>query len=171
MVIFMAGFPYAGKTFVLDKALEKIEKEVTVICPKDYRDNNYKNLEEEEQRQMNIAAWETSLEMLWESMQTNKNEEIIIYDTACASLKHMRPYFDGAKKYEHRVIYLYVNASLDLCAQRAGDSWLPIDVIKSYKNKFSESIKELARSADKHLIINNNSDKDPEVSKIIELLV
>ena len=166
----MAGFPFSGKSYVLEAILSKIAKEVLVICPKDYRDDNLK-LKKEDQCKMDIAAWDVSLEALWEHMQRVDDTELIFFDTACASLAYMRYYFEGAKRFGHNVGYIYVQANLAECKKRANDKWLPQDVLKRYKKKFIESIEPLIKLSDWHFIIKNNLyDHVPDVSKIVTLL-
>lgn len=170
MIIFMAGLPFAGKTFVVDSLLGKIKQDALVISPKDFREDNYEKLSEPDRREMDIAAWAGSLEYLWVQIQARNDGEIVIYDTACASLDKMRPYFEGAGKNRHAVIYVFVHAGIRTCRERAGEKWLPKEVIDSYKSRFKDSVEKFCEIADHHVVVKNNSSDDPDVSKLVNLV-
>jgi hypothetical protein len=82
----------------------------------------------------------------------------------------MRPYFEGASKKGHTVVYVFVQAGIRTCKERAGDKWLPKDVINSYRSRFKDSIEKFCNLADHHVVIKNNSNADPDVSKLVELV-
>lgn len=167
----MAGFPKSGKSFVLDLILSELgEKDVFVVCPVDFRQDDYDVSNEEERKNIDLAVWEASLDLLWEETCGNDDSEVIVYDTCCASLNKMEPYFKGAKKKGHTVVYLFVKASWKKCEERA-ERWLPEDVVELYKEKFKDSIKGLSGLSDHTIVIENNSDDVPDVSKIMKLLV
>lgn len=154
MIIFVAGFPYSGKSFVVQKILDKISNCI-VISAKDFRPDEYDTLNEEEQRELNISAWICSLEQLDKAITEFKNDRIIIYDTSCASYDKMCDYFLYAKNKGHKVIYLYIHSSLEKCRERAGQKWFNKEVEDKYKSSFKISIPKLSAMADKHIIINN----------------
>lgn len=148
----MAGMPFSGKSFVV----EKIKKEgMIIICPKDYRPDDYEKYDENDKRDLNIAAWECSLELLAEQINTTRNDIIIIYDTCCASYENMEAYFKLAKKMKHKIVYCYVSCPLDICEKRAGKDWKK-DMIDKYKVNFKISIPRLAKEANFVIKINND---------------
>jgi predicted kinase len=169
MIIFMAGYPKAGKSFVVDLICEKTDKDILVISPKECRDDNYDDLDEDDKREMDISAWSASLDILWEQLKSTDDTEIIIYDTACASLNKMKPYFEGAKEH-HTVVYVFVQASLAKCKERAGSKWLPGEVVNSYTQRFKEDVKTFKELSDYTVIVKNNSDDVPNVDKIIGII-
>jgi predicted kinase len=168
----MAGYPYAGKSLVVQMltiALRKHSYPYDLIDPKELRDETYTNLNEEDKRDMNIAAWEISLEMLAEKISAPQNK-LLIYDTACASYRGMEPLFKLACQKHHRVVYAFVDASLDLCKLRAGSEWLSNDVIEKYQVNFAESIEKLINWSSDYFIIKNNVQGSlPDISKLVRL--
>ena len=170
-VIFLAGYPYAGKSFVIDLLIKTISDDLIVISPRDFMDKGlYDDLPENEKREMNIAAWETSLDSLYDQIKANKNNQVIIYDSACASYKKMFPYFVDAKSSGHCVIYVFVDADLSICKKRAGDKWLSSSVIDAYTMRFKENVVRFAKLANKFIKIKNNSNDTPDVSKLIQVI-
>lgn len=168
MIIFMAGYPFAGKSTLLEvfrQNLKQADYEAIIISPKDYRTDDYETLDEDSKRDMNLAAWECSLELLAEQIKENKDDSIVIYDTSCASLYRMQDYFKLAKKYSHYVIYCYINADLLICENRADGKWFNSDIIDKYKMNFKESVPILTKLADKAIVINNNVEIN--VSKLV----
>jgi predicted kinase len=148
----MAGMPYSGKSYIV----EKVKKEgMVVICPKDYRPDDYDKCDENEKRDLNIAAWECSLELLEEQIKTNKNDVIIIYDTCCASYENMEYYFKLARKMKHKIIYCYVHCPLDICEKRAENNWNK-EMIDKYMVNFKISIPRLIKEANLVVKINND---------------
>lgn len=168
----MAGYPYSGKSLVVDKIVESIPMDVIVVSPKDFRDEQqYATMDEDGKREVNIAAWSSSLDALWDLMHQYDDSEIIIYDTACASYSKMRPYFDEAKRLKHTIVYLFVHAPLTICKRRAGDDWLPKKVIDLYTVRFKGHVQDFANMSDFHIVIKNNTDRAPDVSKVTKILV
>ena len=171
MVIFFAGYPFSGKSFIIDLLTRAIPDDLIVISPRDFVDEKlYADLSENEKREMNIAAWEASLDMLYDQVKANKNDQIIIYDSACASYKRMFPYFVDSKSSGHFAIYAFIDADLSICEKRAGDKWLSGSIIDAYTMRFKENITRFAKLANKFIMIKNNSNDLPEVSKIIQVI-
>lgn len=166
----MAGYPKAGKSFIVNLLCEKVDEDILVISPKDCRDENYDKLDEEARREMDISAWSVSLDMLWEQIQETDDSEIIIYDTACASINKMKPYFEGAIKKGHTVVYVFVQAYLSKCRERSGENWLPKEVVNSYTERFKHDVKEFRELSDYTVVIKNNSDEIPDITKLIGLI-
>jgi tRNA uridine 5-carbamoylmethylation protein Kti12 len=170
MIIFMAGYPFSGKSHVLREILNKLPtgRTVVVVDPKRCRTDHYGLMSEEEKREENLAAWEVSLDLLIEQIKNAALADIVVYDTACASLRSMKPYFEAAKKYDHKILYVFVRADLKACERRAGENWVPQDVLDKYVTKFEESVPTLAKMADARFIIENSQEVAPNVSKVIE---
>lgn len=165
MIIFMAGFPFSGKSYVVDMVTDRLDKKIRVISPKTFLLGEART-EADRQLEM-VSAWEVSLEDLDKHMK-NINE-IIIYDTACSSLV-METYFKKAKDLKHKIIYVFVQASLDTCAKRAGDSWLPEQVISKYTNNFEKSIKLFKSIADVTIVIKNDTDSPPDIVRMVNII-
>jgi len=157
MVIFMCGFPFSGKTHILE-LLKKEYPDTDVIDPKSYRDEEYPKLDEDGKREFNISAWQCSLELLQKTIENTKPDDLIAYDTACAS-DQMLDYMDFAKKYKHKVLVVYVNAKIDLCEKRAGKEWLSQEVVQKYKTNFKNNLLKFRKMADDFVIIDNNGDQ------------
>jgi predicted kinase len=168
MVVFMAGFPFAGKTYVLGKAVTELtDLSIIIISPKDYRPKGYEKLTETQQREINLASWKCSLETLEGTIKSSPIEEVIIYDTSCASLEAMSEYFEMAKKFKHKVFYVYVNAAKEIRMKRATAN-LPDEVMEKYKMNFKKSVPGLSKLADHAVVINNEVGLD--LSKLIRLI-
>jgi adenylylsulfate kinase-like enzyme len=173
MVIFMAGHPFSGKSFIVSmikEALGTIGIVPMVIDPKTFRDSNYDILDEDSKRDMNLAAWEVSQEVLDEYVVDNMND-IIIYDTACASYQRMEPHFKHARDHNHKILYVMVTASLDVCKKRAGKNWLSEEVLKKYDVSFSVYTDQFSGLADKTVFIKNDFDRPPNINKVIEAVM
>ena len=154
--------------FVLGKTVAELEDlSIVIISPKDYRPKGYEKLKETQQREINLAAWKCTLEALEEAIKTMPTNEIIFYDTSCASFEAMNNYFEVAKKFQHKVFYVFVNASREVCAKRATVN-LPIEVLEKYKMNFKKSVFQFSELADHTVVINNETE--PDVSKLIRLI-
>jgi predicted kinase len=167
MVIFMAGMPFAGKSYVVDKLVDNLPDEVLVITPKDYRPEEYDSMTEEQKKEINIAAWECTLELLKAKLKESNNNEIIIYDTSCASYLTMYDYFQTAHDCGHKVIYAFVKTSIEKCKERSKNT-MSNEIMDKYKEKFKDSIKGLSKMSDRFIIINN--DEEPDVSVILRVI-
>lgn len=168
MLVFMAGMPFAGKSYVVDKFVEKLPDEVLVIAPKDYRPDDYDNMNEEQKKEVNITAWECTLELLKDNMKQYKKEEIIVYDTSCASYLTMYDYFQTARDCGHKILYIFVKASPEKCKERSGKNAISDEIIGKYKEKFKDSVKGLSKMSDKVIIINN--DEEPDIMAILRAI-
>jgi predicted kinase len=164
----MAGMPSSGKSFVVSRLIEKTRPDLLVINPKSFRSDLYEKLTKDEQRNQDLAAWEVSLDLLTEKIKESVKKEIIIYDTCCATYQVMEAYFKLAKKYKHQVVYVYVKANLDSCHRRTKDGLSP-ELEQKYIDKFTDSIPKLTKLCDHRIIIENNDDVDPDISKLVEI--
>jgi predicted kinase len=160
----MAGYPAAGKSYIVNKILAQFQDAI-VISMKDYRTEDYDKLSEEDKKEVNIAGWECSLDDLSEKMKDK--DSLIIYDTACANYEKMSDYFIEAKKIGHKVVYAFINAPLSVCKMRSGNNWLPEGVVSRYKDNFCENIPKFKKLANKFITINNNSGDVPDISRLI----
>lgn len=163
----MAGYPFSGKSHIAE-ILAKLHPDINIINPKLLRPAEYEKMSEDDKRDCNLAAWEVSLEELEEAIVT-RSDKITIYDTCCASFYKMEPYFVLAKQQRHKIIYVFVDSSLELCEKRAGSNWLPKEVIEKYDVNFGVSIEGLAKLAD-HTIVVKNQEDEPDVTKIMRLI-
>jgi tRNA uridine 5-carbamoylmethylation protein Kti12 len=177
MICFFSGYPFSGKSFVIEELkkalLEEIirtSEDLLVVDPKKYRPDEYDTLSEEDKREVNISAWECSLEELKEVIEDNPNEHVIIFDTSCASYKRMSEYFTFAKSCKHQVVYVFVNARVETCERRAGNKWMGEVVIQKYKDSFKENIVKFKATADKTIVINNNADVAPDIRKLVAMV-
>lgn len=161
----MAGYPFAGKSYVAQLLAEKLPR-VSLINPKTFRTDDYESLSEEDKRDQNLAVWEVSLDLLAD-LKKEKDSEIFIYDTACANLERMRPYFQDARRFKHHVIYLFVSAELAKCKERAGKAWLPEDVIDKYTRNFETGASKFSSLAHKTFVVPNDTDAAPDLAKVI----
>jgi len=166
MIIFMAGFPYSGKTYVVDKLLE-LFPDIVVISPKFFRPDNYSELSEDDKREVNISSWSCSLDQLVSAIKEYNDKKVIVYDTSCASYDSMNNYFSLAKN-SHTVIYVYVNSNIKLCQKRAGSEWLSEEVVKKYINNFKTSISKLSKMSNKFFIIHNEGE--PNLEEVTDYL-
>lgn len=172
MIIFMAGYPFAGKSHVARLLVDQLPYAASIIDPKTYRDDGYHALSEEDKRIQNLSIWDVSLELLNETIKASAGNEITIYDTACASYDKMVPYFNAAKKCGHHVVYVFVKALLDVCAQRAGNEWLSDAVIDKYSRNFEANVQRFNQAAQKCFVLDNSSpDGQPDVSEIVGHIV
>jgi tRNA uridine 5-carbamoylmethylation protein Kti12 len=181
MVIFMTGYPFSGKTFVVDKLVSELgednNKVIINLSPKSFYDSiveadgvKEEELSETVRSEWMLSAWECSLERLKEFIEDCNPSDIIIYDSCCASVDNMLPYFKDAKECGHRIIFVLVICKLSLCKERAANK-LPDHVWKSYTQKFKVSISTLSKISDNVLVIENNIyNKTPDLSKIMEVI-
>jgi len=169
IIVFMAGFPGAGKSHVIRFALNKLtDYDVNVINPKEYRRSEYDMFSEEEKREEDLCAWELSLDDLRDRLE-EESKETIIFDTACATLRIMKKYFQLAEKHKRKIIYCFVHAPIATCKKRMSNRNINDKIWKEYANKFKESVPELMKLSD-HSIIINNSGEDINVDELINLL-
>jgi hypothetical protein len=169
MVIFMAGYPHVGKTFVVE-LLKAAIPEIQVISPKLLleRDSDYDKLEEEERHKRSIAAWDVTLQYLQREAHAN-SKDIFLYDSCCASYRVMDPFFRRLKKWKHKVLYAFVHASMDDIKARAGAKF-DEDVIDKYTRNFEESIAHLGKLADWNVVVKNVGDGRPDIGKLLKVI-
>jgi len=161
----MAGYPYSGKTYTVERLDKALGGECLVISPKFLFPPNYDELDEQEKTEVNIVSWRCSLDQLETSFDID-TKEVLIYDTCCSSYESMVPYFTGAKVKGHTVIFLYVHAPLELCKERAGKDWFDADVIEKYKSNFKSNLPLFIKISDKWFKIDNR--KEPNLEEVLE---
>jgi hypothetical protein len=167
MIIFMAGYPHSGKTFVVE-LLKAAIPEIQVISPKLLleRDSEYDKLDEEEKRTRSIAAWEVTLLYLQGEARTNP-KDILLYDSCCASYQVMDPLFRRLKKMKHKILYAFVHASMENIKVRGGAKF-DEDIIDKYTRSFEESVAHLGGLADWKVVIKN--DERPNIGKLLKVI-
>ena len=170
MIVFLSGYPAAGKSHVVREIVEKLPFETTVIDPKTFRPDDYDKLDEAAKRDLNVSVWEVSLDVLSEQIKGTSDSTIIFYDTACANLQKMRPLFELAAAQGHHVVYLFVVSTLEKCKERIGDKWLAEDVIDRYTKNFKENINVFKALASKTLIVRNEADVVPDVQPVVDYI-
>jgi len=163
----MAGFPFSGKTYVVEKLDKALGDSALVISPKFLFPPDYDDLDDNQKTETNIVSWRCSLDQLEASFDMN-NHEVIIYDTCCASFDAMEYYFRRALDKGHRVVLLYVYAHLDICAKRAGDKWFDSDVIEKYKSNFKTNLPRFVEISNKWFRIDNI--EEPDLRDVIEYI-
>jgi hypothetical protein len=169
MIIFTGGFPYAGKTLLLD-LLAKVDKDSDPdseakisdswvrICPKDYYPDDFETMQDSDKSTWAIASWETCLEEVNDAIHKYDNNKLIILDTAAAKVKRMRPLFSTAKIKGHTVIYVFVHSDL---ADRKERTEEDIDRYeKHYAEAFQVTIPHLKMLSDKFMLIKNSNDPE-----------
>ena len=166
----MAGYPFSGKSYIVELITQKSTKDILVINPKEYRGNNYDNLSSLEKREVNLSAWETSLDALRVIIRETNNNDITIFDTACASADVMEGVFRDAKSAGHAVLLVYVNADIGVCEKRAGKERLSDDVMKKYETNIASSIKRLWKISDGKIIVDNNYNKEPDITVVLRYI-
>jgi len=171
MVVFMAGLPQAGKTTctaVLVDRLREMDVDHAVIEPKSMRPEDYDDLPEFEKRQCDLDAWAVSLDVLMEQMECCGSGDVLIYDTACASLRIMSRYFRLARRFRHAVLYAYVKCPVEECVER-GKDFLTAETMDRYREKMLESIPELSRMADVKVFLDGTTE--PDVDSLVSAIM
>lgn len=171
MIVFMAGYPYAGKSVVARNIVEQLPYAANIIDPKSYRDDKYDQMSEEDKRIQNLSVWEVSLDLLNETIKSTPDNEITVYDTACANYEKMIPSYNAARRSGHHIVYLFVYAPLETCRARAGDAWLSDDVIDKYRRNFEANVPKFKQAAHKDFVLNNGVDGDPDVSEPVDYII
>lgn len=166
----MAGPPFSGKSYVVQRMVELSGLHIHVITPKDYRPDEYETLSKVERQEIDISAWEVSLEILQDAIRNSSDDEIIVYDTACASLK-MEPYFEMAKKRNHQLLYVWVDAPSANRQRRANTKWLSPEDNKRYITNFEKSLPVLSGLANTVITINNPDGVEPDVSELVSAVL
>lgn len=170
MILFMSGYPYAGKSVAAKMIVDELPFAATIIDPKTWRCDNYDALNEDDKKDENLSIWETTLELLEETIKKTADNEITIYDTACANRERMLPLFKEARKHHH-VLFVFVKAPLSKCAERAGDKWFSNEVIDKYTKSFEENISVFGSTAHKFHVVSNETDEAPSVRKVVDYIV
>jgi hypothetical protein len=177
----MSGYPFSGKTFVADKLVSGFGEDnntvVINLSPKSFYNSiiEAEGVKEEElseavRTEWMLSAWECSLEKLNEFIEDCNPNDIIIYDSGCASADNMLAYFHNARKCGHRIIFVLINCKLSICKERAAGK-LEDHVWKSYTKKFTMSIPVLSKISDNIVVIENNIyNKAPDLSRIMEII-
>jgi predicted kinase len=165
MIIFMAGYPFSGKSYVVGKLLELLPNDyhVVVINPKEYVSGNT----EEEIADSKLYAWEACLDVL-ESSIMNKDDRVVLFDTACATYGIMSKFFKLAKSQGRRVVYCFVSSPISLCVSRSNGSFSS-RIVEKYKEKFLVSIPKLSELADDVFVV-ENINKSVDVSSLVGLV-
>lgn len=159
MILFTSGFPYAGKSTLVQKLVEELDgKHVLHINPKDYYPDEFDNLTNEEQTEIATTAWEMSLETATKSICALPNKALIIFDTCCNKSLHMRPLFMNAKLRGHRVYLVYVHADLKNRSKRTDKDLSKFE--DKYRTNFLETLPILKEHADTFVTFSNNNDDE-----------
>lgn len=185
MILFTGGFPFAGKSLLLDKLLENFNVEneedgiqnaleIVRMCPKDLLPENHSTMPEKEKSDWAISAWETCIEETLETLEEYENKTLIIFDTAAAKVKRMRALFSKAKKLRHTVIYVFVHSDL---AERKERTKIDLEKFENhYRNSFKVTVPHLKMISDKFMLVRNPNDPEyidltksaKNLSKLIE---
>lgn len=184
MILFTGGFPYSGKSLLLDKLLENFNidsedgvqnaLEVVRMCPKDLLPENHSTLPESEKSDWAISAWEMCIEETLEILEKYDNKTLIIFDTAAAKVKRMRTLFSKAKKMRHTVIYAFIHADL---VERKERTKIDLEKFENYyRDSFKVTVPHLKMISDKFMLIKNPNDPEyigltksaKNLSKLIE---
>jgi predicted kinase len=171
----MGGYPYSGKTEFVKRLIPLLDKfEVLHIDLRDWFLPNYKELSENQKRENGFAAWELSIEALDNALWDRKRDDIIIYDTAAASLGPMLERVKIAKGGRHLTYYIVISATAKECEKRAGDEWIGSESIKYYFERYKKTIPTLKQESDKFFIVDNHGPIEAlteQAEKIAEEIV
>ena len=162
-LIMMSGYPFSGKTTFVKLLIEKLEGvSVTHIDLKDWYLPEYDELSEEDKKSNGIAAWEMSLDVLDDAIKNKKEEHVIIYDTAAASLEPMLTRFKDAKWYSHKhfVFYVFLATTPEECEARAGNRWVGKEAIRYDFERFKNTVPRLKKEADRFFIVDNHDSPE-----------
>lgn len=159
MIIFLAGYPFSGKSSFAHKLIEALPgRKIIHIDPKKLLPNEYDSLSQEDQRNAMISAWEVANETLTNSM-SEPDDTIIIFDTCASKITNMLQHFINARANKHAIVCCFVAATLDECKQRAGNKWPSQDVINNYAANFTDSLPKFKRASDKFFFLKNSTDE------------
>lgn len=164
MILFVAGYPLAGKSefcHILCEELQKEERKIPpeLISPAEWQPDNYDQLPEPERREYAISAWEVAIERTQQAITNKRNRNsLIILDTAASKLLTMRPLFHFARLRGHHVIYAIISSDL---ADRQSRTTRDLSLLEEeYTKAFRESIPALKRVSDTFLVIKNPNDPE-----------
>ncbi|MBD3407204.1 MAG: hypothetical protein GF411_13880 [Candidatus Lokiarchaeota archaeon] len=145
MLIIMGGLPKSGKTSIL----KGVKHDIVHINPEALLSKNIDNQPEDVKQALNIAAWEQCLTSIGDNLDHN----IIIFDTCGSSLNPLRTQILKAKMHGHKIVYLYVDRKFELCANHIDSK-----ILKSYKQKFINTLPQARDAADYFRVITNNGE-------------
>ena len=168
----MSGYPFAGKSVIAAKLAAAFPKAMW-IDPKQFREPNFETMSEEKKHENNINVWFVSLDLLDEQINNTLDDEIIIYDTACANRDRMLPLMFKAKKRGHHTLFVFVKADLEVCSERAGEKWLDESVLQKYVDSFEKNVPVFTKHVNKVFVVDNNTDtedQDVDVTKVVKYI-
>tara|TARA_R100001244_G_scaffold25113_2_gene25398 strand:- start:64370 stop:64927 length:558 start_codon:yes stop_codon:yes gene_type:complete len=164
MIIFMSGFPQAGKSKFVSILLEQFASEEEkivdpiVLNPKGLLPDDFDELPDKDQRSWQISSWEICLEQAMHEIDDRENSELIILDTAAAQADIMRPFFTRARKRDHHVVYIFVHSNFEERQSRTDADLSKFQ--EYYSDSFKVTVPHLKKLADYSIVIRNPNDSE-----------
>ena len=168
MIVLTAGYPSAGKSLVCEKIKDKLL--ITCFDPKDFYLPEYEELDEDDRKQVAIAAWEICLESLYNDIRDSDNNEAVIFDSCMANKNQFSHIVDLCSQHKHDLIVIFVHCPIKICKERHKDE-MDDGVWRSYKDRIISILPEFDKFSRKvFLIKNDKGESDIDVSKIVSFL-
>lgn len=167
----MAGFPFSGKSTFIKKFLSTTKHKIIVIDPKEWIPEDIDTYDKNTQKDYRITAWQLCLEQANDCLRNHNN--IIIFDTAGASIEPLFNLFTNAKVLGHTTVYIYVSARVNECMQRAKEKWIGEDAVQKYISKFKQSVPEFTKISDIIMTVINKTEYnniDKSINKLESII-
>jgi predicted kinase len=162
VLVLLCGPPFCGKSTVADLAFNSD----SIIRPSDWMPDNYQVLGGDAVKDYRIVCWKIALEKTEESIEESDPSETIVVDQGNNKFDTAKSIIKLAKKHNHKIVLLYVNAKFALCKDRSGDDWIGDEIWQLCLDNIKESLPKYKKACDKFVIVDNNDDIDMLSDKV-----
>ena len=162
MFILTSGLPASGKSKAID--ILSIGRNWNVIRPSDWVPDNLSTLGAEDGRAYRIACWSLAIEKTKEAIARTSPREVIVLDSGNSKFNTVAMLIADAKTALHKVVLLFVHASVGLCLERNGD--LTESLLRDYVGRLKQSLPHYKRVCDLFLPVRNNGSLEELASEL-----
>lgn len=134
----MYGLPFSGKSYFVNKLIEKYE-DIILVDPKSYLPPEFETLDESLQSQFRIASWSVCTDYL-NSVSQSSNGKIYLFDSTASAQQAIGDLATRFRIDGNATILIKINTELSVCKARAGDKWMNADVEQKYLRNFSKCV-------------------------------
>lgn len=171
MIVLICGLPKSGKSVFVDKLFGI---ECHLIRPSDYIPNNYENMPNDIQQNLNIEAWkvgiETAEDILKDIREQDDYSQVLVYDMCNKNSNPLEYTLKSEKRRGHKIVVIYINCPTKVCKDRCGFS---DEIMNTYVEGFKKSLPKYKSISNEFIVVDNKGsleDLDEHANNIRDKL-